>query len=416
MSLPVCAYFEAFYSTMKSLKDNKEILDLTRPKDLPLAVQGIIGELIEKTCGEKYNEPIGIRLAALFDLFVSCQYYNGLANKGWTYCPESPDMLLYAYTNICPRCLGKHKYIFTKANKPESGQIGMATTEIICEMLVAYFKLKGKKIEILKASEPIDVIVYEPATQLMILSEVKAAPLFTIPLSLQCEKITEEIDGRLVEVEHNLCDNPFLHQSQPSLFFPESDNLHQCQFQLNVDWSKAYPFFYAIKELCFSDSSFLPHYFSFWNEAYSTYRDKDKTNPIFWLTNACGLPVPRPLDWPKRRSGGYETVSDAKTSVGMDRTDDIKKGIYQVLKLGAEYKPKYKNIKTALISNIHAVRHYDEYLESIKDIIWTFDETRKIHNWSQVNPGKPLYNLFDGIIAFTESDIRDEDLTRLFRF
>jgi len=102
-----------------------------------------------------------MRLAALFDLFVSCQYYNGLANKGWTYCPQEPQMLLYAYTNICPRCLGHHEYVFTKANKPESGQIGMATTEILCEMLISYFRLKGRDIEIHKASEPIDVIIYE---------------------------------------------------------------------------------------------------------------------------------------------------------------------------------------------------------------------------------------------------------------
>ena len=40
-------------------------------------------------------------------------------------------------------------------------------------------------------------------------------------------------------------------------------------------------------------------------------------------------PRPRPSHWRKRRNGqGVETVSDGKTSVGMDRTDDIKKSIY----------------------------------------------------------------------------------------
>lgn len=401
---------------MESLINNKELLGFTRPKDLPEEVQHVIGQIIKSACVKSFKQHSGIRLAALFDLFVSCQYYNGLANKGWTYCPKAPQLLLYAYTNICPRCLGEHNYIFTKANKPESGKIGMATTEILCEMLISYFGLKGRKIEIHKASEPIDVIIYEPATQLMIISEVKTAPLFTIPLSLPCEKITEEIDGQLVTVEHNLCDNPFLHRSQPLLFFPATDSHKEKQFQLKINWNNPYPFFFAIKELCLSDNDFLSFYFNFWEEAYEAYRDKNKSNPIFWLTNACGLPTPRPDNWPKRRSGGYETVSDAKTSVGMDRTDDIKKGIYQVLKLGAEFKPKYLNVKTALISNIHAVRHHDEYLKCIKDIIWTIDESRKIRFWHEINPDAPLYNLFDGIISFTESDIRDEEITRLFSF
>lgn len=398
------------------LSDSRELLKLSRPKDLPNEVQNIISQLIKLGLSIPCQQSTGIRLAALFDLFVSCQYYNGLANKGWTYCPRDEQKLFYTYTNTCPRCLGHHEFIFTKANKPESGQIGMATTEILCEMLVSYFNIKGRNIEIHKASEPIDVIIYEPSTQLMIISEVKAAPLFTIPLSLNCEKITEEVDGQLITIGHNLCDNPFLRQSQPSLFFPATDRHTENTFPLKIDWDKEYPFFYSIRNLCLSITSFLPFYFSFWEEAFNSYKNKNKSNPVFWLTNACGLPTPRPDDWPKRRSGGYETISDAKTSVGMDRTDDIKKGIYQVLKLGAEYKPEYANIRTALISNIHAVRHHDEYLKCIKDIIWTIDETREISEWSQVKPGTPLYNLFDGIISFTDSDIRDMYLTSLFDF
>ena len=137
---------------------------------------------------------------------------------------------------------------------------------------------------------------------------------------------------------------------------------------------------------------------------------------MFWLTNGCGQPVPRPADWPARRGTGYESVSDAKTSVGMDRTDDIKKAIYQVLKLGSEYKPNDENIKTAIISNIHAVRHYDEYLLTVRDVIWALDHTRSVKIASQLDPDTPIYNLFDGILSFTQSDIRDEWIKEVFRF
>lgn len=219
-----------------------------------------------------------------------------------------------------------------------------------------------------------------------------------------------------MELDHTLCDNPFLHNSKLSLFFPTTLNLSEHSFDLKIDWKKPYPFFHAIKDLCIGSNNFLEFYFNFWEEAYKSYSIKDKENPVFWLTNACGVPTPKPQDWSQRRSGGYETISDAKTSVGMDRTDDIKKGIYQVLKLGAEYKPKYLDIKTALISNIHAVRHQSEYLQCIKNIIWTIDESREITRWSQINENTPLYNLFDGIISFTQSDIRDSSLKQLFKF
>lgn len=387
---------------------------LKRPKGISSFVQNIIEKIVFHTLG-KYPHEIGIKLAALFDLFVSCEYYGSLANKGWTYCSHSPNMLIYAYTNVCPRCLGNGKFIFTKANKPESGQIGMITTEILCEIFIALFKWNGRNVEIYKASEPVDVLIHEPSQELMVVAEVKAAPLMTIPIGCECEPITEEVDGVLINSNHCLSDNPFVHNTNLFLIFPKTSLHNEQRFNLNIDWECESPFFKAILDLSDTNPHFLNYYFSFWEEAFKAYTTKERTNPIFWLTNACGLPTPRPDTWPKRKSGGYETISDAKTSVGMDRTDDIKKGIYQVLKLGAEFKPKYSNLKTALISNIHAIRHNKEYLQCIKDIVWTIDETRKIKSWSEIPQDTPLYNLFDGIVAFTQSDIRDNQLSSLFK-
>lgn len=401
---------------MDRLKDNKSLLRTTRPIGLPNEVQDTIRQLVAMACQNVGSASNGFRLAALFDLLVSCQYYNSIANKGWTYCPHSPQKLIYTYTNVCPRCLGNHEFVFTKANKPESGQIGAATSEILCAMLVAYFGMCNRNIEIYRAIEPIDVIIHATDIGMMIIAEVKASPLFTIPLSIACDELKENINGELVEVGHNLCDNPFIRKSQPSLFFPTTDSFKEATFQLTIDWDKPFPFYSAVLGLCESNPIFLDFYFRFWEEAFVAYRDKARGNPVFWLTNACGSPMPRPDNWPKLRSGGYESISDSKTSVGMDRTDDIKKGIYQVLKLGSQYKPEYANIKTALISNLHAIRHQEEYLDCVKDIIWTIDESRSIRRWSQIDPNVPLYNLFDGIISFTQSDIRDADIKYLFTF
>lgn len=53
----------------------------------------------------------------------------------------------------------------------------------------------------------------------------------------------------------------------------------------------------------------------------------------------------------------------------MDRTDDIKKGIYQSIKIGTQFK-KNKSIKTALISNLPAYRHGDVYVSPFVDMYW----------------------------------------------
>jgi hypothetical protein len=170
------------------------------------------------------------------------------------------------------------------------------------------------------------------------------------------------------------------------------------------------------------DTLLFDEFLEFWVEAFKTYKPgNSQRSNIYWLTNACGQPNPRPSDWPARRRGtGYESVSDGKTSVGMDRTDDIKKGIYQVLKVGAESKPQQKRnhftVKTALISNIHAARHYEEYLASLENIVWALDESGQARKAADLPPETEVYNLFDGIISFTKSHIRDKWLEQIFNF
>lgn len=176
-----------------------------------------------------------------------------------------------------------------------------------------------------------------------------------------------------------------------------------------------------IEQALSSDSTLFDAYLEFWLKAYEAYQTSNTPkDDVYWLTNACGQPSPRPTDWPKRNSGGgYESVSDGKTSVGMDRTDDIKKGIYQVLKVGAESKLQEKRsdftVLTGLISNIHAVRHYEEYLTSLEDIIWARDESGHARKAGDLSPETEVYNLVDGIISFTKSHIRDNWLKQIFQ-
>jgi hypothetical protein len=100
----------------------------------------------------------------------------------------------------------------------------------------------------------------------------------------------------------------------------------------------------------------------------------------------------------------------------MDRTDDIKKATYQVLKLGAEGKPAADyDYKVGIVSNINAVRHFDEYLNALKDIVWTREETGEISKVGDLDPETELFNLFDGIVTLTSTLARDKWVKRVFR-
>ena len=152
-------------------------------------------------------------------------------------------------------------------------------------------------------------------------------------------------------------------------------------------------------------NDFVRKYLDYWMASFESYCTKDDSTNIFWLTNACGKPSNLPDDW----TGGVTCISDEKTSVGMDRTDDIKKGIYQVLKLGAEGKLKNTgwDCKVGIISNIHPARHFNVYLKPIKDLIWTIGNEKSIKIAGDLDPNTPMYNLFDGVVTFTDNYIRD---------
>ena len=88
----------------------------------------LVDKALENT--ELTSTPVGISLAAAFDLMVAAEYYTKIANKGWLYCPVNDyPLLIYPYTNTCnpPRCVLQGNFHFHKANKPPSGTIGKTT-------------------------------------------------------------------------------------------------------------------------------------------------------------------------------------------------------------------------------------------------------------------------------------------------
>lgn len=373
----------------------------------------------------------GKLLAAAFDLLVSVEYYKSMGHSGWVYCPfpEEEPFIYYPYTNVCPRCVLANDFRFHQANKPPSGSIGAMTSKLLGLFFEALFERHGRKIEIHKGMEPVDTIFIDNSTNphVYLFAEVKSAPLLTLPLAMKTEKLTQEIDGTAKALlSHEKINIPQLYQTPIGLFVPVKSSGTRTGWE-----NKIYPLgaktnekdtewaYRGILSLLKTDNKFFATYASFWLAALEEYQSEAKTKlPIYWFTNGCGQPAPRPETWPKRSSGsGYESVSDGKTSVGMDRTDDIKKATYQVLKLGAEGKTeKGKRYLVGIVSNIHAIRHFDEYLTNLKDIIWTKDESGIVTRASQLDPNTEFYNLFDGIISLTNTVARDIWIKENFDF
>jgi hypothetical protein len=371
----------------------------------------------------------GLSLAAAFDLIVAAEYYTKVAHKGWLYCPADDfPLLVYPYTNTCTRCVLKGNFYFHQANKLPSGTIGKTTSRLLCVFLKRLFTINAQKLKIYHGAEPVDVIIYDEEEKIVLLTEVKAAPLTTLALAVPVELQTElGNEGEPVLRLHGATDNSFLTSSNLHILLPklQKEGWHYELINLGVKGSSSSTWAYEqIGRVFSNDKQLFYRYFQFWNIAYSAYNKAARLRgtlpePVYWLTNGCGQPIPKPVNWQTRRSGeGYESISDSKSSVGMDRTDDIKKGIYQVLKIAATGKPKSSTItvKTALMSNIHAVRHYNDYLLELQDIVWTVDNTAQAKKVADLPPEKDVYNLFDGIVTFTESYIRDEWIRQKFKF
>lgn len=399
------------------------VLEQLRPVTFNNDEYGLATALIEQAFAytTQTKTPLGISLAAAFDLLVAVEYYKRATHIGWIYCSQHPSLLIYPFTNTCPRCVLSGRFHYHAANKPSSGQIGQATSRLLCMFLHILLKRNLPNLSIYQGVEPVDVVFVDKDTATLLFAEIKASPLTTLALATPSEILTEEINGAIQAIDHISTVNLMLNSLPLSLLLPNSENATYSLIELGIRGNNPIDqWLYSQMGQMFgkNDTNFIV-YANYWKKAFQAYSSIDRNSSVFWLTNGCGQPSPRPAHWPARINGsGFESVSDGKTSVGMDRTDDIKKGIYQVLKIGVEAKQQSSRfkVKTALISNIHAVRHYNQYLKDLQDIVWTVDATKSAKMVQDLPPETPLYNLFDGIIAFTESNIRDEWLTKLFFF
>lgn len=342
------------------------------------------------------------RLAAAFDLIVASKFYQYVEPEGWLWCGVSGKDF-YPILNVCPHCVLDNQFVHTQGHKPGSGQIGPTTALALREIIAAYFYLTGKSdCFVYRASEPIDLAVVDRKNKILFIAEVKAAPLFTPPLVRRHATASMQTQ-RAMPLKHSLGVARGLHKAEVGLYIPGLEGPFEI-FLAPGTVGQAMPLDQPLAAVVERDPAIANRFFRTWRLMWRSYRNKDSTTPLYWFCGACGRPSNPGEGWPRQANGRPKgTISDGKTSVGIDRTDDIKKATFQALKLGVENRrgdPSPWRLLIGLASNLHASRHYDGYLRPYEDLIW---------GWADAAENdRDLYNLFDGIVSFTRSHMRDK--------
>ncbi len=334
--------------------------------------------------------------AFCFDLAMSLAYIDATSGieKYIEFCKNAPAPYNshLGFINLCAVCYeAKNIWTFQEASKPQSGAIGKLSSEmILCFIRNIYPQFAS--ILAIGGSEIADAIITHENGSI-ILAEVKSAPLLTYPVLFDINKQNTSHDKANVTSSQ-------LREVESALYMHGKNHI-----PLGKVKNELWPFKPAIDFVVRkSNNKKMKSIVDSWLEAKNAYQQRNRENRMYYLANASGHPpqIARMRDgWPKK-----ETISDSKTSAGMDRTDDIKKGIYQVLKIGAKHASDL-NIRTALISNLPAYRHGGEYVDQFLDMLWGNEKNLSNISGTVALDRKKLKWVFDYIITLDTTVLRD---------
>jgi len=331
----------------------------------------------------------------VFDLCMSLAYIDSTSGleKHMQTCPSCPANYNshIGFINLCSPCYEKSNiWQYQKAAKPQSGALGKLSSEMILKFVEILFD-EFKEVYSIGGTEVADAKLVDENGKI-IFAEVKSAPLLTFPLLLK---------SRVEDKEHvsgNLTSSQF-RELESAIYMH-----NQSYIPLGQVKGEYWPFKpvadYLENE---SNRKAIEKMLETWIEAKNAYTEKNRDSSYFYLANASGGPprIAKKRDnWPTK-----ESISDSKTSAGMDRTDDIKKGIYQSLKLGVS-NYKNKNIETALISNLPALRHGNEYVDPFVNILWGEEDSLVRDGELEYLKKDDLRYIFDHLITLDSPIIR----------
>ena len=339
--------------------------------------------------------------AFAFDFLMSLAYVDTVPHlqkhfSRYERLPE-PYCIHLGFINLCaPMYIQHNAWHYQKAAKPQSGAIGKLTSEVILRFIEILFPTL-EKVRSIGGVGTADAVLHHRDGR-VILCEVKASPLTTYPF------LFTPPAGRRMDLD-KLSRTQV--QNLDSALYLHCDNV----IPLGKPKDELWPFSAAIPFITSpSNASVVNDFVEVWKAIRDAYTKKDRDSKFYYVANASGHPpqiAKDEFDWPAK-----ESISDSKTSAGMDRTDDIKKGIYQTFKLGIEASRELRshNIRTALISNLPAYRHGKDYVEPFCDVYWGFESSfqHEASSNSYRCANTDLKRPFDYIIALEDAFLRDE--------
>jgi len=340
--------------------------------------------------------------AFAFDLLMSLAYVDTVPDLQkhfalYTGLP-APYSIHLGFINLCaPLLIQDDAWHYQKAAKPQSGAIGKLSSEVILRFVELLFPNLAKVRSLGGVGTADALLIHEDGR--IILCEVKASPLTTYPFLFTAPsggKGTSLVDLSRTQV-----------QELDSALYLHCENI----IPLGKPKDELWPFSTAIPFIVNpSNSVAVDSFVETWRQIRQAYKDRNRESRFYYIANASGHPpkiAKEAFDWPAK-----ESISDSKTSAGMDRTDDIKKGIYQTLKLGIEANREFgtHSIRTALITNLPAYRHGKDYVDPFLDVYWGFDSSFAREGTSQTYrcSKNDLKRPFDYIIALEDAYMRDE--------
>lgn len=337
--------------------------------------------------------------AFCFDIIMSAAYIDAASGfeRHIEHCHHVPKEYNahLGFINMCSPCyIQEDFWNYQKAIKPPSGALGKLSSEVILRFIKKLYS-NFVDVKVIGGVDFIDAFL-QHNSGIYVLAEVKSAPLLTYPFLFNVQKNNLKELHEPIEIT-----NSQLRDVDAGMYLHHLDQV----IPLGKVGDKLWPF----KPLVdfFVDpahSDVIDEAVRFWKVAKEVYVRKDRENKIYYLTNACGQPpaVARHRDgWPTK-----ESISDSKTSAGMDRTDDIKKGIYQSLKIGSKIKDN-KNIKTAIISNLPAYRHGEDYVAPFVDMLWGDERDLQIIDGVKFLPEGKTRRVFDYLITLENPLLRE---------
>ncbi len=326
-----------------------------------------------------------------------------VANGGWIYCASGPS-LYFPFLDTCPKCsIGQIRPVLgIKGHKPNSDPIGQICGETILAIFSEVFRLKGLSVRLAKSTNrqgDVDFAVYDEA--FLALAEVKASPLVLYAIGLQLkDKMEDVVDGeKVAKADHSPATIQSV-ESAPMTMYVANRNRH---ISIGPKSHESWPF----KELSeyVADLANLEVILEAWKEVYDGYVSEWAGSAARnrWMTAGCG-----------------GKVDDSKNLPGLDRTDDIKKGTYQVLKYGTSYKePCTKRlVRALLVSNLKPVKSWVRYLADVQDVLWTKPKYRReaesLDSSLVAFQKDGVFNLYDGIVCLTGNVVGDAKIGQVF--